>query len=254
MKLTILGSGTMMPTANRFPSSYLLEIGQTKMLLDCGPLAIARLLEMNIDPQSITAIGMTHFHTDHFGGLLHFIHARFVDDKVYGRSEHTPLTIFGPETLEERFKKLREVMWVEPTESYPITWGEGVQETPMENFQVSTFPIRHVEWFKSVGFKIHAEGKSLVYTGDLCEEQDARFEQELQGVDLLLIEAGALTPSTPSKTHARATYALELAKRNGIQRVVLTHIHESRIPGIEMVIAEHPNLLTLANDKAIIEL
>lgn len=70
MRLTILGSGTMMPTQRRYPAAYLVEEGDAKLLLDCGHLTIARLIERGIDPHSITTVGITHFHTDHFSHLL----------------------------------------------------------------------------------------------------------------------------------------------------------------------------------------
>ena len=250
MRLTILGSGTMMPTQRRYPAAYLVEEGDTKLLLDCGHLTIARLIEHGIDLHSITAVGITHFHTDHFSHLLPLVHARWVDDMVQ-QKQHRPLTVFGPATLEERFKKLREVMWPEPTESYAVSFVEGAVSHKVDNLALMTFTIQHVSWFPSVGFKVIAGGKSLVYTGDLNSEQGVQFEEDIRGVDVLLIEAGAVRPS---KTHFTAEQAVQLAQRGGVKRVMLTHVREDRVAQIQPLITQYPDLLTLAEDGMAIDL
>ncbi len=56
MKLTILGSGTLLPTKERLPSSFLLETKESKILLDCGHGAIARLVELGYDPREIDGV------------------------------------------------------------------------------------------------------------------------------------------------------------------------------------------------------
>lgn len=251
MKLTILGSGTMMPTKNRYPAAYLVEEEDTKLLIDCGHLTIARLIERGIDLHSITAVGITHFHTDHFSNLLPLVHARWVDDRMQ-QKEHKPLTIFGSATLEARYKKLREVMWPEPTESYAVNFVEGTASQQVGKLALLTFPIQHVPWFPSVGFKITAGGKSLVYTGDLNSEQSPQFEDDIRGTDLLLIEAGAV--KRPSKTHFAAEQAVQLAQRCGIKRVVLTHVREDRAAQVQAIVAQHLDLLTLAEDGMTIDL
>lgn len=250
MRLTILGSGTMMPTKNRYPAAYLLEEGDTKLLLDCGHLTIARLIERGIDLHSITAVGITHFHTDHFSNLLPLVHARWVDDMVQ-QKEHKPLTIFGSASLEERYKKLCEVMWPEPTESYAVNFVEGTVSRKVGDLALLAFPIQHVPWFPSVGFKVVASGKSLVYTGDLNSEQGKQFEDDIRDADLLLIEAGAVRPS---KTHFTAEQAVQLAQRCGIKQVILTHIREDRVEEVQATVARHPDLLTLAQDSMTIDL
>src|SRR3989338_768684 len=76
MKLTILGSGTLFPTKERFPSSFLLEEGNVKILLDCGHEAIARLVELGFDVRDIDAIFISHFHEGEFEYALGDINLR----------------------------------------------------------------------------------------------------------------------------------------------------------------------------------
>jgi len=250
MRLTILGSGGMMPTKNRYPAAYLVEEGDTKLLLDCGHLTIARLIERDFSLHDITAIGISHFHTDHWSNLLPLVHARWVDD-VLLKKEHKRLIILGPVTLEERFNKMREVMWPEPNEAYPVEFVEGISNRKVGSLMLETFPVRHVPWFPSVGYKVTDGKKSLVYTGDLGSNQEKRFEDDIRGADWLLIEGGAVQPS---QTHFTAEQAAHLAQRCGIKRVVLTHVRVDRVALVQAVVAKYPDILTLAEDGMTVEL
>lgn len=256
MRLTILGSGTMMPTPNRYPSCYLLEYKNERILLDCGPLTLARLLEIGIDLHSITAICITHFHTDHFSGLVPLIHARWVDNITTGRV-HKPLTILGPERLVEQFNKMREVMWPETRESYPITFAEDpddhirAQYGPVK-LLATKFPVRHVEWFPSVGFEITGDSKRFVYTGDMGPEQDSIFYETVkQGTQLLLIEAGA---ARPANTHLTVTDAISMGLQCNAEKILLTHIHEDRVKEVKAAIQNLGDRVQVAEDKMIIEI
>jgi ribonuclease BN (tRNA processing enzyme) len=250
MRLTILGSGGMMPTKNRYPAAYLVEEGDTKLLLDCGHLTLARLIERDINLHDITAVGITHFHADHFSNLLPLVQARWVDDMIL-QKEHKRLTVFGPSTLEERFNKLREVMWPEPNESYGVEFVEGILNRKVGDLVLDTFTVRHVPWFPSVGYKVRAGGASMVYTGDLNNEQGKEFEDNVRGADLLLIEAGAVQLS---KTHFTAEQAAQLALRCGVKQVVLTHIREDRLPRVRETAAGLADLVTIGEDGMKVEL
>lgn len=249
MRLTILGSGTMMPTTNRYPASYLLEHGGERLLLDCGHMTIARLLERGVDLHSISAVAISHFHTDHISHLLPFVHARWVDDTMEKR-EHRPLQLFGPESLQERWKKWREVSWPEPKESYPLEFTEGVSNARVGGITIQSFPINHVPWFASVGYRISAGGRHLAYTGDLGPQQSDEFGAGIAGVDLLVIEAGA--ERLPSQTHITAEQAAAVAQRYAVKRVLLTHVREQNVASVQATVAQYPGL-ELAEDGMVID-
>lgn len=250
MRLTVLGSGTMMPTKSRYPSGYLLEYNGTKLLLDCGHLTLARLVEHGTDLHRIDAVAITHFHTDHFGHFLPLVHARWVDDTHAGRA-HRPLTVFGPASLEQRWQKLREVSWPEQKELYPLTFHEGPHTAQFGDLTITAFPVRHVQWFESLGYRVQAGGRMLVYTGDMHADQGPEFESAIAGVDLLLIEAGA---AIPSPTHLTAEQVVALAQRCRLKFVLLTHIRADLEKQVRAVAGEHPDLLRVAEDGMTIEI
>lgn len=244
----------MMPTIDRHPSSYLLEHDGVRLLLDCGHTTVASLIQRGIDLHSLTGIAVTHFHTDHFGDVLPLIHARHVDDYMRQR-EHREFLLLGPTTLQERFRKLRDVYWPEPAEEYPICFTEFQEPwTPVivGPFTLKPFPVRHVPWFPSVGYRVEAGGRSLVYPGDLGTDQGPEFPAALEQADALLIEAGALKPSP---NHFTSEQGLELKTNHGIGRLILTHVAIQRLEPVRAFVDAHaPQGVILAEDGLEVEL
>ncbi|MBR2480714.1 MAG: MBL fold metallo-hydrolase [Clostridia bacterium] len=70
MKLTVLGKYGPYPFGqNTACSGYLIEDGDTKLLVDCGSGVLARLTD-KININDLTAIYLTHLHFDHTSDLL----------------------------------------------------------------------------------------------------------------------------------------------------------------------------------------
>jgi len=68
MRFASLGSGSA-------GNALLVEVGQTKVMLDCGfsiKETEARLAKLNIKPESLTGMVVTHEHDDHAGGVFKF--------------------------------------------------------------------------------------------------------------------------------------------------------------------------------------
>ncbi|MGD9042692.1 MAG: MBL fold metallo-hydrolase, partial [Desulfobacterales bacterium] len=65
IKLTILGSGTCVPSLKRSSCSILMQIGASRLLFDSGPGTMRRLLEAKTTIFDITHIFYSHFHPDH---------------------------------------------------------------------------------------------------------------------------------------------------------------------------------------------
>ena len=70
MKLTVLGKyGPYPQDRDSACSGYLIEQDDTKLLIDCGPGTLGRLLS-TIDIRNLNAIYLTHLHYDHTSDLL----------------------------------------------------------------------------------------------------------------------------------------------------------------------------------------
>lgn len=246
MKLTVLGSGTMMPTKKRHPAGYLVEAGNTKILMDCGHTTVGRLVDMDVDFREISILTISHFHTDHFGDFMPLIHALWVNDMLMS-APHRPLTVFAPVGFKERWQKLREIFWSEPNEKYPFDIIEG----PVKKGLIETFPVNHIPYYVSQGTKITYQGKTLAYTGDIgSDEPIIRIAKNVRDVDLLVIEAGVVKPRA---NHFTAEQAINLQKKANIKNVILSHIRDKNLPLIKKAIKNKKNI-SIANDKQIIKL
>ena len=52
-RLYILGAGTPTPTAQRFGSSYVVEVGGEYLMFDCGPATTHKLVQAGLRPTQI---------------------------------------------------------------------------------------------------------------------------------------------------------------------------------------------------------
>jgi len=73
MKLTVLGSGSAMPTSERYHSAQLLEMRNKQFLIDCGEGTQNRLVQYGIRTNRLNHIFISHLHGDHCFGLMGLI-------------------------------------------------------------------------------------------------------------------------------------------------------------------------------------
>jgi len=67
MKITLLGTGTPIPSLKRSSSGYMVEIGKDVILLDHGPGAFTRLMQAGKTARDVTHVFLSHLHFDHCG-------------------------------------------------------------------------------------------------------------------------------------------------------------------------------------------
>lgn len=69
-ELTVLGSGSALPTNNRNPSAQLLNIAERFFLIDCGEGTQVQLRKYKASFRKIDYILISHLHGDHYFGLI----------------------------------------------------------------------------------------------------------------------------------------------------------------------------------------
>ncbi len=82
MVVTILGSGTCVPSLKRSSCSVLVETGEKKLLFDIGPGTMRRLLEADTTIFDISYLFLSHFHPDHSGELVPFLFSTKYPDRA----------------------------------------------------------------------------------------------------------------------------------------------------------------------------
>ena len=69
MRVTLLGTGTPFPSAERFGSAILVQVADKRLLFDCGREVVIRLTQAEVNPKEIDALFLTHLHSDHVVGI-----------------------------------------------------------------------------------------------------------------------------------------------------------------------------------------
>ncbi|MDP9378519.1 MAG: ribonuclease Z [Actinomycetota bacterium] len=158
MDLSLLFAGTAgsVPTAARGLPAILVRAGGHRLLFDCGEGTQQQLLRSTGLPD-IDAIFITHYHLDHWLGLVGMI-------KTFDlRDRGAPLTIYGPPGLESLRKSQAPLIG---RTGYPLDWHELEPhgEVDFDGFSVCGFPVEH---------RVRAYGYALVE-----EDRPGRFDAE----------------------------------------------------------------------------
>lgn len=93
-EITILGSGSALPTIQRNPSAHFVECNNRYILIDCAEGTQIQLRKFKVKFQKIDVILITHLHGDHYFGLVGLLSSMH----LLGRDKK--LLIVGPEHLE----------------------------------------------------------------------------------------------------------------------------------------------------------
>jgi ribonuclease Z len=116
MKLTFLGTGGSMPTAERGLAAIALKRGAELLLFDCGEGTQRQMVRAGISPLKLDVVFLTHFHGDHFLGLPGLVQTMSLMDR------ERKLEIYGPSGTETRVGALLRIPL------YTLKFEVGVQE------------------------------------------------------------------------------------------------------------------------------
>ncbi len=92
-RVTIVGSGSAIPTLQRAATSQVVQYNGTTILLDCAEGTQLQLKKLKISIMRIDHVFISHMHGDHYFGLIGLINTLH----LIGRTN--PLNIFGPSEL-----------------------------------------------------------------------------------------------------------------------------------------------------------
>ena len=223
MSVTILGSGTCVPSLKRSACSVLIKIMNDALLLDSGVGTMRRLLEANTEIFDISFVFYSHFHPDHTAELVPFLFSNKYPD---GTRRQIPITFVAGKGFCTFYDKLKAAYghWIE--------LGPGlVNIVELDNtnydirrfdhFKVESIPVVHNE--ESVAFKITSRGgKSVVYSGDT--DYSDNLVSIAQNTDLLICES-AFPDSLKEKGHLTPSLAGKIASSAQAKQLVLTHFY-----------------------------
>jgi ribonuclease BN (tRNA processing enzyme) len=234
MRLTVLGKSPSWQDAGGACSGYLLEEGDTCVLLDCGNGVFSKLRRFR-DYTRVQGVVISHLHADHFLDLVPFSYALTYAprqqpvpvDRWPGTDTPACPELIVPHGARDTFRR---VVGAWGNEDLIENAFNLCEYDPGDCPQVGSlrFRFQTVPHFTET-FAISVESQNG--GGRLVFGADSRPTEELvefaRGCDLLLVEATLPRPErSGERGHLTPREAGEHARAAGVGRVVLTHISD----------------------------
>ncbi|NDC91307.1 MAG: MBL fold metallo-hydrolase [Acidimicrobiia bacterium] len=179
MKVILTGTGSPIPDANRAGPSTLVQCAGQNILIDCGRGVAMRLVAAGVPAPFLSAILVTHLHSDHITDLNDLVTTRWILSP-----EATPTVIYGPLGTKKVVDGMMAMLT--PDQKYrhdhhaDLRSGPGLQVVvhevvPGDEFKIGDARVivgrtDHRPVTPTIGFRIEAEGKSVVsgVAADVC--------------------------------------------------------------------------------------
>lgn len=259
MRITLIGSGTIVPSSKRFSSGILVELEHDVLLFDIGPGILEKLKNRGIDPNSIGYLFITHYHIDHVIDYLPLVKLRAFNKVGHANPRPLKLNVYGPPGL----KKFSEIVFSNiPQFDYlskkfncfsyvkvnEVWDGEVVR---VKDWVVSCKPVKHYE---GVAYRVDYRGKSIVYSGDTIP--DNNLINLAKGCDVLIHECSFPDDMTLG-LHTSASQLVEVVSKVGPKKLVVTHMYpawEGREEELlEILRSGYRNEIILGEDGSVVE-
>lgn len=244
MEIVILGSGTGYPNPQRFPPGLLVRVGEQALLFDAGSGTLHRLLQAGVDVGALEYMFFTHTHSDHCADLIPMLQALALMRRT------RPLHVLSSPGFLTYLRAMLELNpWACPAlyELREVDITSGRFEGP--GWSVDSAPSGHTP--ESLAFRLRADGKTLVYTGDANAVPGlAAFAR---GADVLVAEC-SFPDEYAEPYHLTPTSAGTLAEEARVKHLVLTHFYPpcDRVDVASMTAKVYSGKITVAQDGLIL--
>ncbi|MCU4925696.1 MBL fold metallo-hydrolase [Halobacteria archaeon AArc-dxtr1] len=225
MKVTFLGTGSALPTADRVQTGILLEDDDRTLLVDCGSGVLHRLQQSGVGYEGVSTVLLTHHHLDHVADLLPLMKARWLAGE-----EH--LEIVGPQGTKGLVDGLLSV--------HDYMAGRldlQVREVVPGEFSVAGFEVAAYETRHSLPCLAYRFGDRFVYSGD--SEAFGGLANFADGAAVVAHDCSFPDDVDVSNHPTPESLGTELAGKD-IETVYLTHLyphtdgrHEEMLASIE---------------------
>ena len=203
LHVALCGAGGPMPSDNRSGPCVAVIANSEMFIIDVGVGGSSNLARMGLNRGAIEGVFLTHFHSDHIGGLGELAMNRWV-----AGSHTSPLTVHGPSGVSEVVAGFNQAYAQDSVHRYDHHGnsvanlsGSGLvasshqvpelgQKTMVydkSGLTVEMFAVDHQPISPAVGYLFTFKGRTVLISGDTTKS--ANIELFSKQVDLLVHEA-----------------------------------------------------------------
>ena len=254
MKITLLGTGSPLPSATCAGPSTLVQAGGQNIVVDAGRGVIMRLVGAMVPPPMVTAVVLTHLHSDHICDLNDTVTTRWIASPAA-----TPLPIYGPVGTRRMVDGL--LAMLSQDEHYRLEHHadlraaggmkvEVVEVGPGDSFSIGDVMVGvhatdHRPVAPTIGFRFEHGGESAALAGDTIPCQglydmcrDATYYVQTVVREDLVRTFAPLVPTGERFVdildyHSTVQQAGQTAAKCNVGTLVLTHFVPAIQPGQE---------------------
>ena len=249
MKLTFIGTAPGVQSADRYCTCMMLEVGGSTYLIDAGAPICDIFPRMGRSISEIRALFNTHIHADHATGIYRMA------DLINGFYKQHEIDLYIPDReYSDLIIKLIEMASGHPgtkmdTDRVRFRTIDPTVPYEDENIKLSYFATGHIDKpFHSYAFLVEAEGKKIVFGGDLSKHlRDADipapvFEEE---IDLFICEYA----------HIREEDIAPYMPKFKTKAVYFNHIpNEQKLAEVQAMNEKYPYLVYAPKDGDVVEI
>jgi ribonuclease BN (tRNA processing enzyme) len=252
--IVTLGTGTPGPRPDAWGPATAVVVGGRVFLVDAGVGVERRLAAAGLPVDGVTALFVTHLHSDHVLGLADLIFTSW----ILGRSRAFP--VYGPHGLAQMTEHLyaafsedirirTEGLEHESRGGYRVQVREISPSVVYDSggVRVTAFAVNHGEWREAYGYRFDTPGRSIVLSGDTRPSEElvrmaTRVDvliHEVQPSDSTLHPPHRSTVAWANYVRQYHTTALQLGKLAArAQPKLLVISHNGRRASDEVILAD----------------
>lgn len=203
LHMTICGAGGPMPDIKRSGPCVAIIAGEKIFLVDAGTNGVRNLARMRYPLGNITAVLLTHYHSDHIDGLGEVATMRWVAD-----ANTAPLPVIGPEGVDQVVAGFNSAYGLDTGYRHehhgdtvaPLS-GKGMSAISFDlppkgelttvydegGLTIQMLAVGHMPVNPAAAYLFTYEGRTILVSGDTVKS--ANLQHFAKGVDLLVHEA-----------------------------------------------------------------
>jgi ribonuclease Z len=199
LHVVLVGTGSPLADATRAQACTAVIAGGEFLLIDVGPGAVRKAMTGNLPLQNLSAVLLTHFHSDHIGELGEAV----VQSWIAGRTKK--LEVYGPPGVEKVVAGFAQAYAFDTdyrvahhsethmpraaalAHALPVKLHNDAEAAVVferNGVKVTAFKVEHEPASPAYGYRIEYRGRSVVISGDTAKS--VNLAKHAAGADMLI--------------------------------------------------------------------